>query len=710
MSATLTNNLVKDVDKKDIIELENKIERFKNGEIDEERFKLYRLTRGVYGQRQLGVQMFRIKLPYGHLTAEQLVRIADVSDKYATGNLHITTRQDIQLHHVKLENSPLIWTELAEKNVTAREACGNTVRNVTASPTAGIDPEEPFDVTPHAHATAHFFLRNPICQEMGRKIKPAFSSSEKDTAMTFMHDFGFIPKVDNGQRGFKVLVGGGLGAQAIFAHEAFHFLPEDEIIPFMEASLRIFDRYGEREKRHKARLKFLIKSLGLDHFKELVDQERKALKNQHHAIQELQFSGPKKYFEPNVKSAANTDKYRIWRNTNVFEQKQKGYYGVYIKVHLGDLSSERARYLSKIVKKYAADDIRLTINQNVLIKFVHEDHLAEVFTILDGFGFAEPGFDSIADVTACPGTDTCNLGVTNSTALAGQIENLIHNEYPDLIEENHIKIKISGCMNACGQHTIGNIGFHGSSIKKNNMIIPAMQVLLGGGIDPLGEPSLADKVIKVPTKRILEAIRVILDDFHAHSKEGEYFNHYYRRVNGKKYFYSLLKHLTDVTTITNTELMDWGEDSKYNQAIGVGECAGVILDMVGTIINDGKEKLELAQAAFDEAFFGDSMYYSYSTFVIGAKALLLNDDVKCNTHKKIISDFQERFVESGRINLSFDFEEKALSFNEKQPSGSFAKEYLKDAKAFLAAVIQFKSQDLVSNGSDKEVIESYYKA
>jgi len=271
-------------DREDIVELRDRIDAFTRGKEDEERFKLYRLTRGVYGQRQTGVQMFRIKIPYGHLKADQLRRIADISEKYTNGNLHITTRQNIQMHYVKLVDSPAIWAELAEKRITAREACGNTVRNLTASAHAGIDPDELFDVTPHTHTAFEYFLRNPICQEMGRKIKIAFSSSDKDSAYTYFHDFGFIPRIQDGKRGFKVVVGGGLGAVSITAQTAYEFLPEDEIIPFMEAAIRVFDRYGEREKRMKARMKFLIKKLGLDGFMQLVEEERTALPQQRFAI------------------------------------------------------------------------------------------------------------------------------------------------------------------------------------------------------------------------------------------------------------------------------------------------------------------------------------------------------------------------------------------------------------------------------------------
>lgn len=258
---------------KDIIELEKKIKLFYDGKIDEERFRSLRLARGVYGQRQFGVQMIRIKLPYGNLTSEQLHRISEVSDEYSRGRLHITTRQDIQIHHVSLDRTPELWAELEKDDITLREACGNTVRNITASETAGIDPKEPFDVSPYAQAMFEFFLRNPVCQEMGRKIKISFSATAEDTALSFMHDLGFIAKEQDGKIGFKVMLGGGLGAQARLADVLYEFLETDQIIPVTEAVLRVFDRYGERTKRARARLKFLLKEIGLEAFVELVQED-----------------------------------------------------------------------------------------------------------------------------------------------------------------------------------------------------------------------------------------------------------------------------------------------------------------------------------------------------------------------------------------------------------------------------------------------------
>ncbi|MBY0424719.1 MAG: nitrite/sulfite reductase [Cytophagales bacterium] len=282
MAISLNDHIDKKA-KREILELESKISSFQNGEISDEKFRAFRLTRGVYGQRQLGVQMIRIKLPFGKLTSDQLVCIADTCDLYASGTLHATTRQDIQIHHVKLVNTPKVWAKLEETGVTLREACGNTVRNVTASAFAGIDKDEPFDVSPYAEAFYKYFLRNPICQEMGRKFKVAFSSSSSDTAYTFIHDLGFIPKVKtiNGieTRGFKVVIAGGLGAQAILAQKVTDFMSVDEYIPFSEAVIRVFDRYGERTRRHKARLKYLVADLGLEQFLKLVEEEKLALKS-----------------------------------------------------------------------------------------------------------------------------------------------------------------------------------------------------------------------------------------------------------------------------------------------------------------------------------------------------------------------------------------------------------------------------------------------
>ncbi|PRY09699.1 sulfite reductase (ferredoxin) [Pontibacter ummariensis] len=682
---------------KDIIELEKKIRLYREGKLQEDKFKSLRLARGVYGQRQLGVQMVRIKLPFGRMTTQQLTRIAAISDEYSTGNLHLTTRQDIQIHYVSLDRTPELWANLEKDDVTLREACGNTVRNVTASPEAGIDPEEPFDVSPYADATFRYFLRNPICQDMGRKFKMSFSSSDADTAMSYMHDLGFIPKVkeENGQtvRGFKVMIGGGLGAQPALAHTAYEFLPEDKVIPLIEGVLRIFDRHGERNNRNKARFKYLIAKLGLEEVMRLVNEEYKALKS--HAFEVDKNAD----FRPALPAAGeipdfvieDTDKYNKWLKTNVFQQKQEGYYGVYIKVLTGDISSDTARALVPLVRGYAADDIRVTQGQNLLLKFVREEVLPYFFARLDELGLAEPGFNSVADITTCPGTDTCNLGISNSVTAAKVLEEVIVKEYPELLFNRDIKIKMSGCMNSCGQHGMANLGFHGSSLKSGKSVIPALQVLLGGGTVVNGEGRIAQKVLKVPSKRGPEVVRSVINDYQANKQENERFNEYYDR-NGKDYFYQLLKPLADLTTLTADDFVDWGHQEQFETAIGVGECAGVMIDLVATLLYESDEKLEWAAEALQEQRYADAIYYGYASYVSTAKALLLDKDVKCNTHAGIIHDFDTHFVAEGVFNFSPDFKSEVLQINQNEPGEAFAKDYLNRALVFLQEATRYRQE------------------
>jgi len=713
MSGTLDLKNVNDVVAKDIIELQNKINAFKDGSMDEERFRHYRLTRGVYGQRQIGVQMFRTKIPFGKLTCEQLVRLADTSEKYATGNLHLTTRQNIQFHYVKLEDSPKVWTMIGEVGVTAREACGNTVRNLTASANAGIDPDELFDVSPYVQGVYEYFLRNAICQDMGRKIKPAFSSSEKDSAYTYFHDFGFIPRIQEGERGFKVVIGGGLGAQSIVAPTAYEFLHEDEIIPFMEAAIRVFDRYGEREKRHKARMKFLVKKVGLEGFMELVEKERKAIANKRYTINRdsvPEAAAPAEVTPPTT-TPLDQKKYDAWVTNNVFEQKQKGWYAVQLRLQLGDIKAPEARKFAALVKEYAADDIRITVNQGFLLRFVRKEYLPHLFNELDKINLAEPGFDTIMDITACPGTDTCALGVTNSTGLAVKLEEVLREEYPHLVNESGIKIKMSGCMNSCGQHMAANIGFHGSSIKRGPLVFPAMQVVMGGGVDVEGKGFVAERVIKVPTRKIPDVVRYILADYEDNGGEFQYFNDYYYS-QGKRYFYSLLKELANVTDVGKEFLFDWGQDQEYVQEIGVGECAGVALDMVATIINDAKERIDLAKDGIEQGAYADSIYNSYTGMIIGAKALLLSTDVKCNTHKGIIEDFDTHYVTNNKFNIpnGQSFSDLVLEIQNHEPSLEFAMQNLSAADNFFAQVGKVREAQLKADGGDKLVVDQYYKA
>lgn len=688
---------------RDIIDLEYKIRLYREGKIHDEKFRSLRLARGVYGQRQQGVQMVRIKLPYGKMTLRQWKRIADISDEYSTGNLHLTTRQDVQIHFVSLDRTPELWAKLELDDITLREACGNTVRNITASPTAGIDANELFDVSPYADAMFRFFLRNPICQEMGRKIKIAFSNTDEDTALTYMHDLGFIPKVQDGKRGFKVLVGGGLGAQPLLAQVAFEFLEEDLIIPYTEAVLRVFDRHGERNSRHKARMKYLIQKIGFEAFTELVATEQTALKSKRVAIEQPTTQDPLPSAhnpqpttqDPLLKTQDQED-YKLWRATNVFTQKQEGFFGVYVRILNGNISSTTSRSVVSALEGYIADDVRITINQGLMLKFVRKEHLPHVFNVLKEHNLAAAGANGTVNITACPGTDTCNLAISDSTSITSELEKVISQEFPELIHNQDIKIKISGCMNSCGQHGMANIGFHGSSLKAaDKRVLPALQVLLGGGTVGNGIGRVADKVIKVPSKRGPLTLTWLLNDYENNALEGEYFNDYYDR-QGEKYFYNLLKPLADLTTLQNSDFIDWGQTDQFQTEIGVGECAGVMIDLVATLLYESEEKLSWAQTAYSENRWADSIYHSYSVFISSAKALLLDKNVNVSTQHGVITEFGKHFALEFGLQPD-EFKTQTLQINQYEPSEVFAVRYLAEAEAFLEKAKAYREEGILEN-------------
>ncbi|MNQ29373.1 Sulfite reductase [ferredoxin] [compost metagenome] len=681
---------------KEIIELEKKIHLFRGGKIDDERFRSLRLARGIYGQRQEGVQMIRIKLPYGKVTSEQLVRITQVSDEYSTGRLHITTRQDIQIHYVSLDRTPELWADLAKDDITLREACGNTVRNITGSELAGVDVNEPFDVSPYAHGLFQYLLRNPICQEMGRKFKISFSSSDEDTALSYLHDLGFIPKIKDGQRGFKIMFGGGLGSQPAHAELLSEFVPVNEIIPTAEGIIRIFDRYGERAKRMKARMKFLIKEMGRDVFLDLVEQEKKAIAFETYEIDTTAFDGPitEPLLEVPQVTIEDTEAYEAWKKSNVIKQKQDGYYAIGIKVLLGDFYTDKARLLAALIKNYGANELRFSLRQNIVIRHIKEENLPFFYQELAKLDFVQLGYNSVGDITACPGTDTCNLGIASSTGIAEELERVLTAEYPQYLNNREIEIKISGCMNACGQHNMSAIGFQGMSINSGKLVAPALQVLLGGGRLGNGAGRFADKVIKVPSRRGPDALRTILNDFDANGS-GQKFLDYYD-TKGEKYFYEILKPYADVTNLTEADFVDWGNADNYVKAVGVGECAGVVIDLVATLLFEAKEKLILAQESFDEKKWSDAIYHAYAGFVNGAKALLLSENQKTNHHAGIVDLFDTVFIETSKIELNSTFKDLVYQINKNEPSEAFAKDYIAQAVVFFDKIETFRAQELAN--------------
>jgi sulfite reductase (ferredoxin) len=688
----------------DILELGRKISEFKDGKLDEEKFRSLRLARGVYGQRQPGVQMIRIKIPYGKMTTKQLRRLCIVSDEYSKGRLHTTTRQCIQIHYVSLDRTPELWAELEKDQITIREACGNAVRNVTASIDAGINPDEAFDVSPYAHNIFEYFLRQPFGQELGRKFKISVSGAENDNAFSFMHDVGLIAKIKDGVKGFKVMVGGGLGAQPKLAQCAYEFIPTNEVIPFIEVCVRLFDRFGERANRSKARLKYLVAEWGMEGLKERIADVKLSLTNQTYEMTEdvpVAYSAPNQNYKvaPKV-DIKDKQAYDLWYKTNVKNQKQNNFKSVYIRLTSGDFYTDEARILADLVDGFAGDDIRIGINQGLQLRYVREKDLPYIFSVLETINMVKPGFDSTLDVTSCPGTTTCNLGISDSTHTAIELEKFMAEKHPELVFNDEIKIKISGCMNSCGQHSLAQIGFHGSSMKEKatQKVMPALQVLLGGGVTKDGGGRISDKIIKIPSRRVLSCLDMILNEYKTNKNEGEGFNAFYDRT-GKMHFHKLLRPLMDLTNIKDEEFVDWGNSKAYEKAIGTGECAGVVIDLVATLLMDVEEKMSLSQDALDQNLYPDSIHHSYASMVNGAKALLTGYGVRNNALSKVIKDFDETAVKSGDIDLGVSFSDLVFQIDKNIPSKDFAIKFLKDAKDFYDKLILLRQKQLASSES-----------
>jgi sulfite reductase (ferredoxin) len=426
-----------------------------------------------------------------------------------------------------------------------------------------------------------------------------------------------------------------------------------------------------------------------------VNEEKKALSSQSYPIDTSEFEQPITFENSEAPEVHIDDQedFELWKKTNVLPQKQDGLFAVGIKVHLGDFYTDKARLLANLIKNYAANELRFTLRQNILIRHVREEFLPFFYAALKKLRFAQIGYNSTLDITACPGTDTCNLGIASSTGIAAELEKVLHAEYPEYIGNKDITIKISGCMNACGQHNMAHIGFQGMTVKSGALIAPALQVLLGGGVLGNGQGRFADKVLKVPSKRGPQALRMLLNDFQQNRENSEDFLSYYDR-NGKTYFYDLLKHLSDTTNLTEDDFVDWGHTQKYVKAIGIGECAGVVIDLVATLLFESEEKLDNAAEAFKDKKWSDSIYHSYTALINTAKAILTSEQLKNNTQSVIVKNFDEHFVANGAFELSTSFSELVYEIKENKPTEKFAQTYLNKAKEFYRLVDAFRVKQL----------------
>ncbi len=691
----------------EIDEFEGQISDYRNGKISEVKFQKIRLQLGVYAQRQEGVQMQRIKIPYGKLASDQLRKLAYVSDKYGSGFFHLTTRQDAQIYYITLENEPDLMRELASVGITTREACGNTVRNVTASPITGASPTETFDVTPYAEAFKEFMLRNPICQNMGRKFKVCFESNpDIDNAGVRIHDLGFRARIrkEDGKRGFQVYIGGGLGASPSLGHLWTEFMPVEEMIPFSAAVVRVFDRHGERKVRMKARMKFLLRKLGFEKFRKVIEEERAALKvdpswnnylNKIERDHETPTYDERKFPKASFSEDENPD-FLVWKKKNVSPANSHEYSIVNVRVLLGDVSSDTARALADIVDTYADGQARITIQQNFVIRWVPNKALTSLYLELEKVGLSESGADTFEDITACPGADTCRLGITSAKGLATKLTGMMENglgKYKNTLSD--LRIKISGCPNSCAQHVSANIGFQGASITREGRSVPAEMLYLGGGL--YGDESrLAMPVTKIPTRNAPKVVQRLLEIYEKEKTDGEHFDLTMKRL-GAKYIKQAISEFNEIPSYEQEPdfYKDWGhEEDKFAVQQGMkGECAGITVEEKIPVFSNAERRLEQAQALFLHGDYQGCINELYLACSDSAHVPLYAKLIDPFTPEQTIWEFENLVVRTGETDEKWiDVSQRLSEYKNSEPSATTAIEFLEVAKQFHAECEKVQQQ------------------
>jgi len=557
---------------------------FMAGNMEELAFQANRLRMGTYGQRQADVHMLRVKLPMGTVTAAQLDAFGEVTERFAPLRKgHITTRQNIQIHHIPLTKANDALDVLAQTGLSTREACGNVVRNVTGDPWAGVNEYEPFDPTPYAGAYARYWLRNPLTQKLPRKFKVAFASHDiEDPALTNIHDMGFVPRIKDGQKGFEIRIGGGLSIMARHAHVLYDFVTLDEYLKVSEAALRIFDRSEDlRKNRQKARIKFLVDRVGIEEFRRMVDEELEGDWAQADFrpdrllfIDDEESRAPAK--QPSYERPSEADRqpfvYFVTRNVN--RQRHQGFSTVEVKVTRGDIDPDQFHGLANIVREYGVD-ARTSVQQNLILRWVRDESLYEVFKALQALDLADAGAHEITDVVSCPGTDSCKLGITSSMGLSRAIQERV--ESMDIQDEltKKMHIKMSGCPNSCGMHHIGDIGFHGAVMKVGGHQLPAYHMYVGGSYDN-GQLVLGTQLkVRVPAKRAPDVVERLVRLYESERNDGEIFHQFFNRV-GQKRLEDAIKDLTlpgEFSDDNKSMFIDWTKLELYVMERGEGECA-----------------------------------------------------------------------------------------------------------------------------------------
>jgi sulfite reductase beta subunit-like hemoprotein len=556
---------------------EERVRQWRAGDITDDQLRPFRLKHGIYGQRQSGFQMVRVKIPSGLLNPEQLRTLGWLAESYSTGRGHVTTRENCQFHFVKMENVPQIMRRLADAGLTTREACGNTVRNVTSCPLAGVCPTEVFDVTPYALATTRFFLRHPEFHDLPRKFKIAFSGCADDgnCAVAGIHDVGLVATVrgSNGtsHRGFKVLVGGGLGSLPTEAALLTDFLPEEELIPTIEAILRVFSEHGNRKNKLKARMKFVLRAKGIEEFRRLVAQKRAQVKTPAAPL-----TAPNPLAQPLVQLApaapsgnGASPEFERWKQHNLQPQRQPGYALVWLKLPAGTVLTSQFFGLADLLDRHSLAGLRIAISQDLVIPWVPLGRVKEIYQGLKELDLVTPGARTIADVTGCPGATTCNLGITRSLTLADVLAEEFARETDAEIKK--VRIKISGCPNSCGQHHIADIGLYGNARKVEERQAPYYQLMLAGRVSEEGV-RFARQVVPVPAKRIPAALRELLDFYREDRSGGESFSEWAVRTPDAAIVERLEPHI-NASGDAEDLFVDWGDKETYSLKLGRGECA-----------------------------------------------------------------------------------------------------------------------------------------
>ncbi|HLK68322.1 MAG TPA: nitrite/sulfite reductase [Bryobacteraceae bacterium] len=557
---------------------------FLAGEMTEDDFRPFRLKHGIYGQRQAGVQMVRCKIPGGLLTAPQVEQLARIADEFGGGRGHLTTRQNIQYHFVPLQQVPDLMHVLADVGLTNREACYNTVRNVTTCQWSGLTQDEVFDVRPYAQRVAYAFLRKDLTSNLPRKFKIAFDGcASKDCIAGAINDIGLRAVIRDGRRGFRMIIAGGLGPLPMEAQLLDEFLPEEHLLQRCEAVVRVFNRHGNRKNKNMARLKFVMRERGIAWLREQIDKEfANILENGGIPWPERVPEGFGAYqsnpqplgqgalLPVSQPHATGDPAYDRWLETNVVEQRQLGYASIIVRVDQGNLQAEQLRGIARVAADAGDGLVRVSIDQNLLLAFIPLGRLRGLYRALDELGLADSGAGRIEDVTTCPGASTCNLGLTKSMNLGAALRDEVrHFEDPQV---QRLSIKVSGCPNSCGQHWISDFGFYGNARKIDGKEIPYYQMLLGGGYDEQGIMRFGLAVQSIPARLAPAAVSKIVRHFLAHRAEGESFRQYVMRHRVET-FREMTNEFAKPAELFPEIYQDWGDDEAFSLQLGRGECA-----------------------------------------------------------------------------------------------------------------------------------------